>query len=113
VRILAPEDVAKWVPTFREHPYPELVHGLYTLDLEPYMRRGEFVTRMLLHDFLSGRNSSPEMLPEVLRLIAAREIHTVAFPNSLPLARDFATALQQRGFHGEQLGGYEVWSRSR
>jgi hypothetical protein len=112
-RILAPEDVAKWVPTFREHPYPELTRGLYALALERYMGRGEFVTRMLLHDFVSGRNTSPDLLPEVLRLIAAREITTVAFSNSLPLAQDFATALQQRGFHGERVGGYEVWSHSR
>ena len=112
-RVLAPEEVAKWVPTFREHPYPELARGLYTLALEPYMGRGQFLTRMLLHDFVSGRKSSPDLLPEVLRLITTREIRTVAFSNSLPLAQDFGTALQQRGFHGERIGGYEVWSRSR
>jgi len=112
-RILAPEEVAKWVPTFREHPYPELARGLYALALEPYMGRGEFLTRMLLHDFVSGRNTSPELLPEMLRLIVARDIYTVAFSSSLPLSQDFASALQQRGFHGKPVGGYEVWSRSR
>ncbi len=112
--VLAPEEVAQWITTFHEPPYPLVVRRAYTYVMSQHLEPSEYVRRMALESYVSGQNRPPRAARLLASAINRGELGVVAIATDARWVRELRRVLRRAGMERDgELGGFEVWTRSR
>jgi hypothetical protein len=112
--VLAPWEVAAWIPTIHEHPPLIAVRPWSMSILHQHFGREEAATRRFLTDFVSARTaqggSSDLQFEKWRTLVKERNIKAIVIPASHPSRHEVDTALKEMGYGSQSVGEYLVWS---
>lgn len=108
--VIAPRDVAAWIPTFHHHPHPLVVRRTFFAMLERAVDRED----ARLRSWASAAVEAPRLEPEVLAAFADAlvrfEVATVVLPTANPNLPRLERALTSSGFERTLgLHGYTLW----
>lgn len=112
--VLAPENVAEWVPTFRQHAYPLVARGLYTQALlTAYSRRvnlQDIHERLALAAYVNETTNSPSDAEALLRSwLAANKISAIAVPQSFKWITEITRILNEAGWESSVYLDYLIF----
>jgi hypothetical protein len=106
--VLAPEEVARWVPIFVSHP--ELV-GVRQMYLSSAFAPAETAQRSNLMRYVGGTNRPPDAQPWFAEATARRGVSAIVFTRAALWGREIGTGLAARGWRTLACGRYVVMVR--
>jgi hypothetical protein len=112
-RVLAPSNVATWIPTFHRHPYPLLTRELYAFVLDA-TRPGEGRRRLALEAYVRGTARTHDASVWFAEALRDRDLQLVCVQRNSPWFAETQTALRSASFvsvDGDPQ--YEIWVRNR
>jgi hypothetical protein len=107
--VLAPEEIAGWVPTFRGHPYPVVVRALYTKMFARRIGVAEVERRLRLLWYVSGVARDDSSADLLKRSIPELRIGAVVVPRSVPWYPEITSLMVAEGFQEEQVAHLGIW----
>lgn len=109
-RVLAAQDVATWVPTFHDHPFPLVSRENYLLIQKQRLGEVEFARRVALLELVT-RGGQPSHLALLDQAISSDDLRGVTFAVR-PLTRSLGPRLAQQGFEPVLVDrAFETWVR--
>lgn len=110
--VLAPAEVAKWVPTFRGFPYVIVSRPMYLLKLERFVGGEERQSRLKMQNCIEGKPDAAFYLPQLFEEIKRRGIDTVVFRKDNPFADQLVSGVRGMKFHNSPFEMYDIWISS-
>jgi hypothetical protein len=111
--VLAPEEVALWVPTFHRHPYPLVTRTLYAFLLDS-TRPGESGRRLALEAYVSGKTRTDLEAKLFVEALRGGELELVCLRRSTAWRAEMVAALEAAGFvRADGDSQYDLWVRKR
>jgi len=110
--VLAPEQVASWLPSMRGHPPLVVVRPLYTLQLSDYLGRDEAQRRLALHSYLTGAWHGKDATELLSFALDDLHIGTVVVSRNLAWHGEVESVLIAKSFRSISIADYEVWVRA-
>ena len=111
--VLAPVEVALWIPTFHQHPYPLVTRDLYAFLLDT-ASGNESGRRLALEAYVAGNaraNDAAKLFTESLR---NDHLELVCLRRSCQWLPEIVIELERAGFARiDGDGKYENWLRTR
>jgi len=107
--VLAPFQVAKWLPTFREYPYVIYSRKMYLGKLRRFMGEKERQIRENIHGCINGEDGYELYLPLVFEEIKRRNINTIVFRKDLPWGDTLNAELKMLKYRNQPFKNYNVW----
>jgi len=110
-RVLAPEEISTWLPTFPRPTHPLLVRSLYLWAQREELGEEEAALRAFLTRYVAGGEEGPKAAAVFRAGLADLGVHGVCLRNS-PRAGEARRILGAAGF-ARRLGSvdYEIWTR--
>jgi hypothetical protein len=106
--ILAPENVAVWVPTFVNRRPLVSVREIYDGEMGVHMPAAEASERRELRELVSGREFSPEHREQLLDSLPRYSVGLIVV--TAPVSDDLAAALSRHGYsHIRSPSGYALF----
>ena len=103
--VLAPEEVAIWIPTFVNRPRLVSVREVYDEQMGVHLLPQDASTRRELRELVSGREFSPEKISELLGALERYQVTTVVASSSS--AARLESSLIGRGYsRAQKRNGY-------
>jgi hypothetical protein len=111
--LLAPVEVALWIPTFHHHPYPLVTREFYAFVLD-LAKPCESSRRLSLEAYVSGKARTDDEAKRFAGALQSGELELVCLRKSCGWLAEIVTALEAAGF--VRCGGdsqYDIWLRKR
>jgi hypothetical protein len=118
--ILAPGEIASWIPTIRHHPRVVVVRSRFLQAVARGRGTAEAEERLRLQRHLEVPRQVGSTAPEPESAgrwfageVRRRQVDTVVVPIRLPWYRATSRALRASGFVRRPSGAYEIWTRAK
>ena len=112
--VIAPEDVAAWITTFRHHPCPLLVRRTFFAMVARAVPAADARRRTLAAAAVTAARLEPETLAAFADALHRYQVAAVVLPRSNPNAATLQRTLRAAGFHPTYHGSsYELWVQPR
>ncbi len=112
--VLAPETVAAWLPTFRDHAMPVVARTHYTEGIlsvfAGQVDRVEVLERLALHELVIGVPGAISHLPLLERWVGEGRLAAVAVPASHGDLEAMSNVLEEGGMLRVDIEGYSLFS---
>jgi hypothetical protein len=102
--LLAPEEVAVWVPTFVHRPLLVSVRELYDQEMGVHLTEEDRTTRRELRELVSGRVFSPARFSELLNALAHYHVSSIVVNEAA--AEQITSRLAARGYSPQMRQGH-------
>lgn len=117
--VLAPGEIACWIPTLRHHPRVVVVRSRFLDTVARGRGMAEAEERLRLQRYLEvprGKTVAPPSESDASWFagqLRRRRVDTVVVPVRLPWHREASRALRASGFVRRPSGAYEIWTRAK
>ena len=113
-RVLAPESVSAWVPTFRGHPYPLVARRHYTEGIQAVFSgrvdAQDLRERLLLHQFVTRRIDDAEGVALLKDWVGENKLSALAISVNHPGSGSISEILHDAGFTEISLHDYIIFA---
>lgn len=107
--VLAPVEIAKWLPTFQKYPYVIVSRKMYLRKLRRFIGEDEFQARSKLFDCVNNRAGSEQCVPLIVKEAGRRKLNTIIMKRELGGQDELAHGLESLGFQKQWIGEFDVW----